>query len=141
MRANICRYTGASPASRDRGGKIKIKGAKVFAEFFWPKSQLISKKIIIIKGFRRDPKAFSDRNRKFSDQKQVISKKNKVFAEIRRLFLAEIANFNVFFRPIRATSSSQKIPLGGQEKNWEGKYENRGGIASPAPPLATRLPL
>ena len=43
--------TGASPALRDRGGKIKIRGAKVFAP------------------------NFSGRNHKFSDQKQVISKK------------------------------------------------------------------
>ena len=47
--------SGASPASRDRGGKIKIRG----------------------KGFRRFPKAFSGRNYKFSDQKQMISKKKK----------------------------------------------------------------
>ena len=89
-------------------------------------------------GFHQNAKAFSGRNHKFSDQTQVISKK-KVFAEIRRLFLAKIANFNVFFRTKTPTSSSQKNTVGGQEENRGGKNENRGGIAPPAPPLATRL--
>ena len=50
------RQAGVSPASRDREGKIKIRGAQ---------------------DFRRKAKVFSDRNHKFSDQKQVITKKKK----------------------------------------------------------------
>ena len=65
----------------------------------------------------------------------MISKK-KVFAEIRRLFLAEIANFNVFSVQEHQLLPPIKIPWGGQEKNRGGKNENPGGIA---PPLATRL--
>ena len=56
-------------------------------------------------------------------------KKKKVFAEIRRLFLAEITNSNVFSAQKHATSSSQKNTVGVQEKNRGGKNEN----------LATRL--
>ena len=48
--------SGAAPASRDQGSKNKIRGAKVL---------------------RRYAKAFSGRNHKFSDQKQVISKKKR----------------------------------------------------------------
>ena len=88
----------ASPASRDRGGKIQIRGANFLPKcegFFWPKSQI----------FR--PKA---------------SKKKKVFAEIRRLFLAEIANSNVFSAQ---KHQLKKIPWGARKKS--------GGIA-PLPP-------
>ena len=67
---------------REIGGtklKSEIRGAKVFAKMrrlflaeitnFPTKSKK--------KGFRRNPKAFSGRNHKFSDQKQVISKQQK----------------------------------------------------------------
>ena len=79
--------TGASPASRDReGGKMKIRGAKVFAE-------------------------------------------------IRRLFLAKIENFHVFFAQ---THQLKKIPWGARKKSGGGgKNENRGAL--PPLPLATRL--
>ena len=66
-------------------------------------------------------------------------KKKKVFAEIRRLFQAEIANFNVF-----SAQKPQLLPpkkyCGGARKKSGGKNENRGGIAPPAHPLAT-LPM
>ena len=72
------------------------------------------------KGLRRNPKAFSGRNRKLSDQKQVISKKKKISAQKHQLL------------------HPRKIPWGRQEKNRGDKNENRGHC-SPTPPLATRL--
>ena len=63
---------------------------RVFSE-----NQVISKK----KGLRRNPKAFSGRNQKFKRffrPKTDDLQKNKVFAEIRRLFPAEIRNLNGF---------------------------------------------
>ena len=106
---------GASPALRDRGGGAKLKSV---GERFLPN--------------------FSGRNHnKFSDQKQVISKK-KVFAEIRRLFLAEIANFNVF-----SAQKQQLLPpkkyRGEGAKKIGGAKTKIGGHCPPAPPLATRL--
>ena len=109
------------------GGKGFRRNARAFSgrnRKFSDQKQVISKK----KGLRRNPKVFSGRNRKFSDQKQKSrwSPKNKVYAEILRLFLAKIANSNVFW----AQKHQLKKYRGGQEKN-------RGGIAPPAPPLAT----
>ena len=86
--------SGASPALRDRGGgKIKIGGkgfrrflkaffGQNFNVFFPPKAGDLQKK-----GLRRNPKAFSGRNHKFSGQNQVISKKKytyftKTFAKL-----------------------------------------------------------
>ena len=63
---------------------------RVFSE-----NQVISKQ----KGLRRNPKAFSGRNQKFKRffrPKTGDLQKKKVFAEIRRLFLAEIRNLNSF---------------------------------------------
>ena len=60
-------------------------------------------------------------------------KKKKVFAGIRTLFLAEIANFNVFSAQKHPTSSSQENTVRGKKKNQGGKNENRGEIAPPAP--------
>ena len=45
---------------------------------------------------------------------------------MRRLFLAKIANFNIFYAQ---KHQFKKIPWGGEEKNRGGKNENRGGIA------------
>ena len=108
---------GASPASRDRGGgggKIKIRGGKLFHSFWI--------------GLRR---SFSEnqvpKSEGFSGQNQVISKK-KVYSEIGRLFLAEIANSNVFSGRDQQVFPPQKIPWW-QEINRGGKNENRGGIA------------
>ena len=84
------------------------------------------------KDFRRNAKVYSGRNHKFSDQKQVISKKKRSSPKS-VFFLAEIANFKVF-----SAQKHQLLPpkkyRGGQEKNRGGKNENRGGIA-PLPPL------
>ena len=90
--------SGASPASRDRGGKIKIRGAKVFAEMRRLYLAEIANKET---GLRRNPKAlaFSGQNRKFQR----------------------------FFRP--KNTNLKKYRGGGEDKN-------RGGIA---PQLATRL--
>ena len=107
------RSPGASPASRDRGGeKLKSGG----------------------KGFRRFPKAFSGRNQKSSDQKLVISKKKKVFTEIQRLFLSK-SQILTFLPPKKSNFFLPKKYRGGrQEKNPEGKNENRGGSPLPPPP-------
>ena len=94
-----------------------------------------------VKGFRQNPKAFSGRNHKFSDQKQVISKiklKKKVFAEIRKLFLPDIANFNVFSAQKHQLLPPKKIPWGARKKSG-GQKRKSGGHCPPAPPLATRL--
>ena len=107
--------SGASPASRDRVGQNLNQGRK---------------------GFRRNPKAFSGRNHKFSAQKQVISKKKKAFAKIRRLFLAEIASFNVFSAEKHQLLPPKKIPWGGKKKIGGEKTKIGGALP---PPLATRL--
>ena len=103
---------GASPASRDRGGaKLKSWGQRFSPKckgFFWPKSQIFL------------PKAGD----------LQIKKKKKVFAEIRRLFLAEIANFNVFSAQIHQLFSPKKIP-------WETRKKSGGGGAKTK--MATRL--
>ena len=109
---NVQMVAGASPASRDRGGGAKFKsGGQRFspAEFFWLKSQIFP------------PKA-------------VDLQKKKVFAEIRRLFLAEIAIFNVFSAQKQQLLPPKKIPWGARKKSrGGGKNENQGGIA-PLPP-------
>ena len=107
---------GASPALRDRGSKIKIGGGK---------------------GFRRFPKAFSGQNFNVSFQPKAGDlQKKEVFAEIRWLFLTEITNFNVFFRPKKATSSfPKKIPWGARNKSGGGGGGKRKlGALPPAPP-------
>ena len=83
------------------------------------------------KGFRRNPKAFSGRNHKFSAQKQVISQKKEGFFWPKSQILT--------FFPPKNINFFQKNSVGGQEKNRGGKNENRVGIVPPAPPLATRL--
>ena len=87
------------------------------------------------KGVRRNSKTLSGRNHKFTNQKQVISKKKKkVFAEIQKYFLAEIANFNVFSAQKHQLLPPIKIPWEGKKKiGGGGKNENRGSIA-PLPP-------
>ena len=69
------------------------------------------------KDFRRNAKVYSGRNHKFSDQKQVISK----------LFLAEIANFNVF-SPKNTNFFLPKNTVG----EGRGARKKSGGIAPPA---------
>ena len=100
------------------GGKIKIRGAK------------LKTSVELGPNFHY---SWIGLRRSFSEN-QVISEKKKVFAEIRRPFLAEITNLNVFFRPKTATFSSQKNTLGARNKSGGGgKNENRGGNA-PCPP-------
>ena len=85
------------------GAKLKSGGQRFSPKcegFFWPKTQI----------FR--PKAGE--------------LKKKVFAEIRRLFLAEIANFNVF-----STQKHQLLPpkkyRGGARKKSKGQKRKSGG--------------
>ena len=87
---------GASLASRDPGGKIKIRRAKVFAEMqrlFLAKSQIFRPKAGDLqtnkKKIRRNTKAFSGRNRKFYR----------------------------FFRPKYQLLPPKKIPWGGRKKS------------------------
>ena len=110
--------TGASPASRDRGSKIKIRRAKVFAEM----------RRLFLAEITNFPTKSGDL------QKKRSSPKSEGFfwpkSQILTFFPAKNTNY---FLP--------KNTVGGQEKNGGGggKNENRGGIVPPAPPLATRL--
>ena len=95
---------GASPASRNRGSKIKIRGAKVSPKcegFFWPKSQI------------------------FRPEAGDLQNKKKRSAEIQRLFLAEIANFNVFSTQRHQLLLPRKIL-------WGEKRKSGGHCPSPA---------
>ena len=84
--------------------------------FFWPKSQIFrSKAGDLQKKIRSSPKSEGF----FWPKSQILT----------------------FFPPNNSNFFLPKNSVGGQEKNWGGKNENRGGIAPPAPPLATRLPL
>ena len=109
------RQAGVSPASRDREGKIKIRGAQ---------------------DFRRKAKVFSDRNHKFSDQKQVISKKKKRSSPKSEGFFWPKSQILTFFPP-QNTNFFQKNTVGGKKK-IEGAKTKIGG-RSPLPPLATHL--
>ena len=149
---------GALPALRDRGGKIIIRGSKVFAEFlaeitnfnvfpaksrwsqkkrslpksesfFWPKSQIFRPNAGDLQKIKRSlPRSegffwlkltnFPTKSR-WSPKKKK-KKKKKGLREIRRLFLAEITNFNVF--------SAQKKQLLPPKKNTgEGGKKRIGG--------------
>ena len=93
-----------------RGDKIKIGGAKVFAEFFWPKSQIFRPKAGDLqkkekKRLRRNPKALSSRNRKFY----------------------------VFFAQKQQLLPPKKIPWAGKKKIGEPKTKI-GGALPPQPP-------
>ena len=112
------------------GGEIKIRGAKLF-HYSWiglrrsfSKNQVISKK----KGLRQS----------FSGQNQMIPPPppKKGLRRNRKAFSGRNHKFKRFFRPKPTTFSSPKIPWGARNKSG-GKNENRGGIAPPAPPLAT----
>ena len=77
--------------------------------------------------FSRNPKAFSGRNHKFSAHKQVISEKKGL-----RRNPKAFSGRNVFSSEKQQLLPPKKIP-------WRGKKKIEGGIAPPAPPLATRL--
>ena len=106
------------------GGIIKIREAKVFAEmrrlFLADQNQVISKK-----KKRSLPKSegfFWPKSQIFRPKAGDFQKK-KVFAEILRLFLAKIANSNVF--------SAQNHQL----KKYCGEPRKKsGGHCPPAPP-------
>ena len=119
----------------------KKRSSPTYEGFFWPKSQIFRPKA---GDLQKKKKKGLRRNHKFSDKKQVISKKKKVFAEIRRLFLAEIANFNVFSAQ-KHQLLPKKIPWGGKKKIGGAKTKiggaktKIGGALPPCLPLATRL--
>ena len=107
--------TGASPASRDRGGKIKIRGQRFspkcdrrlfLAEItnFPTKCRRSPKKKRNKKGLRRNPKAFSGRN-----HKKRSSPKSEGFLWPKSQILT-------FLCPKTPTSSSQKNTVGGKKK-------------------------
>ena len=104
--AKITNFLTKSRWSPKRRSSPKSEG------FFWPKSQI----------FR--PKA-GDLQKK---------KKEKIFAEIRGLFLAEIENFNVFSAQKHQLFPPKKIPWGGQEKNRGGARTKIGGALPPCLP-------
>ena len=136
------------------GGKIKIRGAKVFAKrqrLFLAKKQVISKK----KGLRRNPKAFSRRNRNFSAEKQVISQKKKglrrnlkAFSRRNRYFSAKKQVISKkkkkkqrsspksegFFWPKSQISTFFSPKNTNLKKNRGRQKRKSGGIAPPAPP-------
>ena len=97
---------GAPPASRDRVGKIKIREAKL-------------KTSVVL-----DPNFHYSILRRIISEKQVISKKKKkkkVFAEIRRLFLAEITNLNDFYGHVQQLFLPKKTPWGARNKSGGAK--------------------
>ena len=104
---NLLLVPGTSPVSRDREGKIKIRG----------------------QGFRRNSKAFSGRNHKFSDQKQVISKKKRSSPKSEG-FLWPKSQILTFFPPKNTNFFLPKKCRGGQEKN-RGTKTKIGGALPP----------
>ena len=60
-------------------------------------------------------------------------KKKKVFAEIRRLFLAELTNFNGFSGQKQQLFPPKKKYCGGQETNRGGAKRKIGGAMPPCP--------
>ena len=104
---------GASPASRDRGAKSKLGR----------------------KGFLRFPKAFSGRNfNVFFRPKAGDLQKKKGLRRNPKTFSDGDHKFQRFFRPKKATSSSQKNTVGKQEINRRRQKRKSGGIAPPCPP-------
>ena len=89
---------------------------------------MISKK----KGLRRNPKAFSDQNHKFSDQKQVISKKKRSSPKSEGFFWPK-SQILTLFPPKNTNFFLPKKYRGRARKNSGGQTENLGGIA-PLPP-------
>ena len=103
-RSSRCRGV-ASFARSGRGGKIEIRGQRFSPKcegFFWPKSQV----------FR--PKAGD------------LHKKKKVFAQIRRVFLAEMINLNVFSAQKHQLLPPKKIQWGGKKKIGGQKRKSGG---------------
>ena len=112
--------------------KLKLGGQRFCEGFCWPKSQIFkfsNQRQVISKkkkkGLRRNPKAFSVRNHKFSDQKQVISKKKRSSLKSEGFFWPK-SQILTFFPPKNTNFFLPKKYRGGQEKN-------RGGIAPLTP--------
>ena len=99
-----------------RGGKIKIRAAKVFPE--------------MRRLFLAEITNFPTKSRWSPEIKKIIIKK-KVFADIRTLFLAEIANFNVFSAQTHQLLSPKKIPWGARKKSG-GQKRKSGWHCPPA---------
>ena len=116
------------------GGKIKIRGAKVFAPNFSGRNHKFSdQKQVISKKKMSSPKSegfFWPKSQIFRPKPGDLQKKKKAFAVFRRLLLAEIANFNVFSAQKQQLLPPKKIPWGARKKSG-GKNENRGGALPP----------
>ena len=84
---------------------------------------------------------FSGRNHNkiFRPKAGDLQKKKKRSSPKSEGFFWPKSQILTFFPPKNSNFFLPKITVGGQKKNWGGKNENRGGIAPPAPPLATRL--
>ena len=112
FKRNHFKARGVASFARSGGAKSKSAGQRFPPKsegFYWPKSQI----------FR---------------PKTGDLQKKKVFAEIQRLFLAEITNFNVF-SPKNINFFLPKKFRGRQEKNWGGGQKRKsGGHCPPCPP-------
>ena len=93
----------------------EIGGAKVFADF----QRLFLAEILTFFSSQKQVISNSDRDHKFSGQSRVISKKKKKICRNAKAFSDGNHKFQRFFRPKKATFSSQK--------NTVGQEINRGG--------------
>ena len=107
-----------------------------FKRFYRPKTGDLQKKKEKKKGFRRNQKAFSGRN-KFKWFYDLQKKKRRmVFAEIRWLFLVEIRNLNVFFQH-SILDGGGRLNLDGGRLNLDGGRLNLDGGTRPPYNLGT----
>ena len=132
---------GASPASRDRGAKFKSGGQRFSLKsegFFWPKSQIFRPKAGDLQKKRSSPKSegfFWPKSQIFRPKAGDLQKvkRKKVLTKIRRLFLAEIASFNVFSAEKHQLLPPKKIPWGARKK-IRGAKTKIGGALPLLPP-------
>ena len=124
-RRQLCEIGGAKLKSGGQRFSPKCEG------FFWPKSQIFRPKAGDLQKNKNKKKRSSPKSKgSFWPKSQIFrpKEKKKVFTEIRRLFLAEIANFNVFSAQKHQLLPPPKNTVGGQERNRGGKNENRGAM-------------
>ena len=131
------RHRGVASFARSGGGGAKLKSG---GQRFSPKCECeitnFPTKSDLQKGLRRNPKAFSGRNHKFSDQKQEKRSSPKFEG-----FFWPKSQILTFFPPKNTNFFLPKKYHGGQEKKSGGGEAKTkiGGAFPPAPPLEKRL--